>query len=164
MISVSVKCCVRWYHMSSTMSSVTEVPWTKAPLARGSGSEGWTGNPWLSLSREGAIAGIRGNRCSSKWGWEMGQWAHPIWPHPRHRLFSPSLYLFDWTTITWQGKAMAPQEQMNNDWRKLPLHVHNAAKRLASRKAWVLAGRKAMLSSQHTGKLQLLLYTAFRVI
>lgn len=29
-------------------------------------------------------------------GSERRHWAHLLWPQPWHRLFSPSLYLFDW--------------------------------------------------------------------
>lgn len=39
-------------------------------------------------------------------GSETGHWAHLLWPHPWHRLFSPSLHLFDWTTIMWQGRQL----------------------------------------------------------
>lgn len=122
------------------------------------GSKGWMGNLQLDVSWEGATADIRGNGRSSKWGWKMGHWAYLLWPQPWHRLFSPSLYLFDWTIKTSQGKQLL----LRNRWvtageNRAPLCVHTA-------KA-IRHNFSQSLGPQHTCKLQPLLWTAeFRVI
>lgn len=96
-ISVSEKSCVRLVpdeqgHGLRDRGAVDQsVPCSTCMRQRLCRSEGSMGKPQLGLSRKGAVAGIRGNGCCGTWGWEMGHWAHLLWPHLPHRLFPPSL-------------------------------------------------------------------------
>lgn len=70
------------------------------------------------LTRQGVAISMRENGCFP-WGWELGYPTDMLCPYPQERIFSPSPDVFGWTTVMWQGKATAPQEQRNNACRKM---------------------------------------------
>lgn len=112
---------------------------TRASL--GPWSEGWMGNPQLDVSQKGVTA-----HQDQRWDTEL-TYSGLI----HDRLFSPALYLFDWTTIMQQGRQVLFRKR-GIIAGEMPLSVHSTARAhsTASCQALIPSARKAALIPAHT--------------